>query len=198
MRAVILSWMGCTGPAYLRANAYRVHGSIVNSCCWIAAGVWGRVINSFVPARLIRCDTDGWRERAVGREPLCRISQSPACSQRPTRSRLRIWARRLVLSCRHPDKPILRWHLLRYRYVMDHFSQPCWSGLFIIICSGVISWTWENCLLYHSARNSLLLCNLIPGEGLGKGSSLSSRLQLLQQDTPDWTSESNLRSYSWS
>lgn len=146
MRDVILSWMRCAGPAYQRTNTYRVHRSVLNSYCWIPAGVWEMVINMFVTARLIHCDTNSWKERSVGREPLCGISQSPICSQRRTRSRLRIWARQLVLSCRHPDKPVPRWHLLCYRYVMDHFSQPCWSGLFIIICSGVISWTWENCL----------------------------------------------------
>lgn len=56
------------------------------------------VINRFVTDHLICCGANSLKECSVGREPLCRISQSAICSQHRTSSRLRIWARRLVCS----------------------------------------------------------------------------------------------------
>lgn len=71
------------------------------------------------------------------------------------------------LSCRHPDKPAPRWHLLRHRSVTAHFSQPCWSGLFIIVCSGVISWTRENCFTTPRCQEFLVAAQSDAGRALG-------------------------------
>lgn len=98
MRAVILLWIRCSGPACQRANAYMC----IYPYWVVAAGYLPErgkgVINRFVTDSLICYDANSSKERSVGREPLCRISQSPICSQRRTSSGLQIWARRLVCS----------------------------------------------------------------------------------------------------
>lgn len=156
--------MRCAGPAYQRTNTYHVHRSVLNSCCWIPAGVWERVINMFVTARLIHCDTNSWKERSVGREPLCGISHQSAHSAVPG------------VGCEfEPDS----WcypvgiQTSPFRDDICYATDMSWIifhspvEVAYLLSSVLVLYPGHGRTVYHSARNSLLLCNLIPGEGLG-------------------------------
>lgn len=82
-------------------------------------------IMGFMTGCLIHCVADSWKECSVGGEPLCRINQSPVCSVHCINSGLQFQSRRFVCSPVGSQTSLFRgWHLLHYRYVMDHFSHP--------------------------------------------------------------------------